>query len=93
MLDEILYIEGMGNYRMIHTVTQKIMTLQTFTDFEQELPPSLLCRVHKSYMVTSAKIDSAVIPISDSYWLRFFSLIGQAWVYPICKVVRFVPYF
>jgi two-component system LytT family response regulator len=67
MLDEILYIEGMGNYRMIHTVTQKIMTLQTFTDFEQELPPSLLCRVHKSYMVTSAKIDSAVIPISDSY--------------------------
>jgi hypothetical protein len=52
-----------------------------------------LCRVHKSYMVTSAKIDSAVIPISDSYWQTFFSLIGQAWVYPICKVVRFVPYF
>lgn len=88
MLDEILFIEGMGNYRRIHTATQKIMTLQTFAEFEQELPPSLLCRVHKSYMVAIAKIDSiekdrirlgeAIIPISDSYRQAFFSLIGQS---------------
>ena len=57
-LDDILYIEGKGSYRRIHTPTKRLMTLQTFTEFEQEIPATRLCRVHKSYMVAVAKIDS-----------------------------------
>ena len=34
--DDILYIEGMRDYRRIHTTTKRIMTLQSFTDFEQK---------------------------------------------------------
>jgi two-component system LytT family response regulator len=84
-LDDILFIEGMGNYRRIHTPTQKIMTLQTFTEFEQEIPNDLICRVHKSYMVAVSKIDSVekdririketIIPISEGYKQAFFELI------------------
>jgi two-component system, LytTR family, response regulator len=84
-LDDILYIEGKGSYRCIHTSTKRLMTLQTFMEFEQEIPASILCRVHKSFMVSIAKIDSierdriaiknTMIPISETYKEAFFELI------------------
>jgi len=83
LLDEILYIEGMRDYRRIHTTNKKIMTLQTFKDLEQEIPPQLTCRMHKSYMVALDKIDSIekerikiahiFIPISETYKKRFLN--------------------
>ena len=88
LFDEMLFIEGKGDYRRIHTATKKIMTLQTFTDFEQEIPPAIICRVHKSYMVAIDKIDSIekdririnhnLIPISDSYRQAFYEIINQS---------------
>lgn len=87
MLNEILYIEGMRDYRRIHTVHKniKIMTLQNFSEFEKLIPPNLICRVHKSYMVALNKIVSVergrikigdqLIPISDTYKDAFFELI------------------
>ena len=87
MLNEVLYIEGMRDYRRIHTVNKRIMTLQTFRDLEQEIPSNLICRVHKSYMVALDKIDSVerdririkdvLIPISETYKRRFFELIDR----------------
>jgi two-component system LytT family response regulator len=84
-LNEVLYIEGMRDYRKIHTVNTKIMTLQTFKGFEKEIPPSIICRVHKSFMVAIDKIDTierdgikiqnTVIPISETYKKAFFHLI------------------
>src|SRR6267378_1750059 len=58
MLDEIVYIEGMRDYRRIHTVSKKVMTLQNFSEFEKVIPSSLVCRVHKSFMVALNKIES-----------------------------------
>lgn len=85
LLNELLYIEGMRDYRRIHTINKRIMTLQTFGDFEQEIPPEIICRVHKSFMVALDKIDSierdrikireALIPISDTYRKAFFERI------------------
>src|SRR5215207_241613 len=57
-LREILYVEGMRDYRKIHTTGKRIMTPQTFAEFERRIPPNILCRVHKSYMVAPDKIDS-----------------------------------
>ncbi len=84
-LDDILYIEGKGSYRRIHTPTKRLMTLQTFIEFEQEIPAAILCRVHKSYMVAIAKIEAierdrisihnTMIPISETYKQAFFELI------------------
>jgi DNA-binding LytR/AlgR family response regulator len=77
MLHDIVYIEGMRDYRRIHTVDKQIMTLHTFKDLEKEIPSDILCRVHKSYMVSIDKIESIerdrikigkkLIPVSETY--------------------------
>ncbi|MFK7772486.1 MAG: LytR/AlgR family response regulator transcription factor [Saprospiraceae bacterium] len=82
---DIVYIEGMRDYRRIHTVNKKIMTLQTFKELEQIIPSNLVCRVHKSYMVNLSKIESIersrikisdkIIPISETYKADFFQKI------------------
>ncbi|MEZ5426751.1 MAG: LytTR family DNA-binding domain-containing protein [Pyrinomonadaceae bacterium] len=87
-LKEIIFIEGMRDYRRIHTTSGKrIMTLQTFAEFERQIPSKIICRVHKSYMVALDKIESIekdgiqikdrIIPISKTYKERFFDLINK----------------
>lgn len=86
-LSDLLYIEGMRDYRRIHTVHKRIMTLQTFTDFEKEIPSHVACRVHKSFMVAIDKIETIekekvrvnniYIPISATYRKAFFRLLGR----------------
>jgi len=76
-LNEILYIEGMGDYRRVHTATKRIMTLQTFREFEEIFPKDVIRRVHKSYMVNlnrittyhndSVQLGSQIIPVSQTY--------------------------
>ncbi len=88
VLNGIVYIEGMRDYRRIHTINKKIMTLQTFKDLEQEIPNTILCRVHKSFMVAIDKIDSVerdrikikelYIPVSETYKKAFFELIDRS---------------
>ena len=87
MFNEILYIEGMRDYRRIHLATKKIMTLQNFKELEQLIPSNIICRVHKSYMVALNKIESIersrikiadqLIPISDTYSELFFQIINS----------------
>lgn len=87
MLNEIIYIEGMRDYRRIHSINKKVMTLQNFSEFEKLIPASIVCRVHKSYMVALAKIESVergrikigdqLIPISDTYKDIFLKLINS----------------
>ncbi len=84
-LNEILYIEGMRDYRRIHTKTKRIMTLQTFQELEKEIPEDIICRIHKSYMVGLDKIDSIekervkigniLLPVSETYKESLFNLI------------------
>lgn len=86
--NDILYIEGMRDYRRIHTLTKKIMTLQNFSELEQLIPSHLVCRVHKSYMVALNKIDSIernrikigsqLLPISDTYKGAFLQRINNS---------------
>jgi two-component system LytT family response regulator len=76
-LNEILYIEGMGDYRRVHTTSKRIMTLQTFREFEEIFPKDVIRRVHKSYMVNlnrittyyndSVQLGSQTIPVSQTY--------------------------
>ncbi|MBI3219206.1 MAG: response regulator transcription factor [Bacteroidetes bacterium] len=87
MLSDIVYIEGMRDYRRIHTLQRKVMTLQNFTELEKMIPASIICRVHKSYMVALDKIVSIersrikiadqLLPISDTYKDSFFQLINS----------------
>jgi len=84
--NDILYIEGMHDYRSIQKVNTKILTLQTFTELEKELPGNAFCRVHKSFIVAISKIESIersririhnrLIPVSETYKQRFNQVIG-----------------
>lgn len=86
-LEDLLYIEGMRDYRRLHTVSKKIMTLQTFGELESMLPSNRICRVHKSYMVAIKKIESIardeikigdkIIPVSETYKKEFLARIGK----------------
>lgn len=87
-LDQILYIEGMGDYRSIHTSSKKIMTLQTFSELQQLLPKMKFQRVHKSYLVSITHIDviernyividKKRIPISATYKDNFHQFINSS---------------
>ena len=55
--EDILYIEGMRDYRNIQTHSKKILTLQTFGELEKFLPKEKFCRVHKSFVVAIDKIE------------------------------------
>ena len=85
VLDNILFIEGMKDYLRIHTVTKKIMTLQSFNGILEHLPESNFIRVHNSYVVAINKIENIehnrikigenLIPVSDKYKESFFKRI------------------
>ncbi|MCF2506007.1 LytTR family DNA-binding domain-containing protein [Dyadobacter sp. CY107] len=88
LFDDILYIEGMRDYRRICLKNEKIMTLETFGQLEQQLPVTQFCRVHKSYLVALNKIESverdrimiqkSTIPVSLTYREMFYQLIGRS---------------
>lgn len=85
LLNDVLFIEGMRDYRKIHTPEKRIMTLKTFREFEAEIPQGIICRVHKSFMVGLDKIDKIErgririqdiwIPVSQTYKQAFFDLV------------------
>lgn len=85
---DLLFIEGMRDYRKLYTVSNTILTLQTFKEFEASLPQKLFCRVHKSYMVAIDKIDTIErdeikisghkVYISETYKQVFFERLKKA---------------
>jgi len=92
---DILYIEGMGDYRRIVAEKKRIMTLQSFNELNNLLPQDLFCRVHHSFIVSLDKIEKIernriyikekVIPVSNSYSTGFYEKInycnGQKTIY------------
>lgn len=74
---DITHIEGSGNYVTIHAGKTKYLVLQNMKTFEQQLMPYQFIRVHKSYIISLAHVDSIEkssvkigqeeIPLSESY--------------------------
>ena len=56
--DDVLFVEGMENYVVIHTASQKYMTLLRMKNLEEILPLTSFMRVHKSYIASIKKISS-----------------------------------
>jgi DNA-binding LytR/AlgR family response regulator len=81
--NDVLFVEGQGDYLRINTPRERIMTLQKFSQLESILPSGNFIRVHKSYLVAVDKIDSIsrnrikigdeLIPIGDSYKKEFYA--------------------
>ncbi len=89
-LDDILYAEGLQNYVVLHTRTEKVIARQTFSSLVENLPASAFVRVQKSFLVALSHIASVersrifiqmegrppvVIPVGDTYRDRFYKLL------------------
>jgi two-component system LytT family response regulator len=51
-VNEISYVEAYGNYIFIYRDQERIMSKQTLTQFEEQLPAGRFARIHKSYIVS-----------------------------------------
>jgi len=58
LFDDILLVEALQNYVMIHTTDKKYITYLTFKSVEEYLPAIRFIKVHKSFIVAAGKIDS-----------------------------------
>ncbi len=58
IFDEVLFVEGMENYVVIHTAMKKFITLMRMKDLEEKLPVAEFIRTHKSYIVAIKAITS-----------------------------------
>jgi DNA-binding LytR/AlgR family response regulator len=56
-LDEILYIEALGDYVKIYTTEKMIISYQSLKNIETLLPSAMFPRVHKSFIIALSRID------------------------------------
>jgi DNA-binding LytR/AlgR family response regulator len=56
--NDVLYIEAMQNYCIVHVADRKMITYITFSGLESQLPPEQFLKVHKSFLVSVSKIKS-----------------------------------
>jgi DNA-binding LytR/AlgR family response regulator len=56
-LDEILYIESLKDYIRVVTKSKTILTKQSISSLEENLPANAFLRIHRSYIIAVNKID------------------------------------
>ncbi len=81
-LDDIILVEALENYVVLHTGSEKYTIHFTMKAIEQQLPSFLFVRVHRSYIVNKSRINTirdngleikgyseinSTIPIGKSY--------------------------
>ena len=80
---DILYIEGLKDYVVIHTTQGKVITKQTMKYMEQTLPSLIFIRIHRSHIINRQHIQSIVgnaveinkklLTVAQSYREQFFT--------------------
>jgi len=55
--DELIYIEAMQNYVVLHTAQRKMIVYHTIKGIEAQLPAGFL-KIHKSTIINTAKVKS-----------------------------------
>lgn len=58
LMADVIYIEAMANYVIIHTQLKKYITYLTFSGIEEQLPYDLFVRIHKSFLVAISAIQT-----------------------------------
>lgn len=56
--DDVRFIEALQNYVVIHTKERKIITYLTLSGIESQLPRERFIKVHKSFVVSLASVQS-----------------------------------
>jgi len=79
---DILFIEGLKDYVVLHTAERKIITAMNIKTIHEQLPNKLFVRISKSYIINikhitsfdnnTVYIDKSEIPIGNVYRSYFF---------------------
>lgn len=85
-IQSIDYIEGLKEYVSIYSGADRIVTLQSLKNLEDELPSDQFKRVHKSYIINNKKIKyiegnlihlpGKSIPIGGNYKVELLKSLG-----------------
>jgi len=86
--EDIMYVEGAGNYMTLFTKKGKIMALLPMNEIMKLLPSTQFIRVHKSYIISLKHIDvierarviinKIPIPIGITYREHFSKIISRS---------------
>ncbi|MFZ4522381.1 MAG: LytR/AlgR family response regulator transcription factor [Bacteroidales bacterium] len=84
-LEDILYIEALGDYVKIYTTEKMIISYQSLKNIETLLPATSFPRIHKSFIIAMSRIDliegnhvkikDRLIPIGTNFKNDFEKLI------------------
>lgn len=55
---EVLFVEALQNYVIIHTISRKLITYISLTGLEEQLPIDQFVKVHKSHIVSIPNISA-----------------------------------
>jgi DNA-binding LytR/AlgR family response regulator len=58
LFEELLFVEAMLNYVVLHTVGRKLIVYLTIKGIAEKLPGNMFLKVHKSFVVNLGKIKS-----------------------------------
>jgi DNA-binding LytR/AlgR family response regulator len=85
-IEDILFIQGEGNYLNIVTQKEKVMARMTFQEILEKLPHNLFFRIHNSFVIHISHIQKiednhifiqdAKIPIGITYKERLFNFLN-----------------
>lgn len=75
--DDILFVEGLKDYVIIHTPERRVVTRMTLKSLEEIIPSAMFLRVNKSYIVNLNHIDS--FDTNDIYISTHQIPIGQSY--------------
>ena len=86
-IDDIKYIEGLGNYVNVYLTEKKIATYISLKGFLEKLPKEGFTRIHKSYIISinhiksfenhQVKLNDKTIPIGKNYRKDFIDLMKK----------------
>lgn len=86
-IEDIKYIEGLGNYVNVYLSGKKIATYISLKEFLEKLPTERFIRIHKSYIVSlnhiksfenhQLKLDDKTIPIGKNYRKDFIDFMKK----------------
>ncbi len=57
-LNEILYVEGLGEYIQIYTTVRKVITKLSFGELSEQLPQTDFIRIHKSFIISIPRVNA-----------------------------------
>jgi DNA-binding LytR/AlgR family response regulator len=85
-LKEIIYIESLKDYVIIHLPDKRVVTKQKISFLEQKLMENNFIRIHRSFLVSASKIEAFTpshidingqqLPIGRSYKSEVGKILG-----------------